>query len=288
MCVVSVAIMRTMPTMIIVMVVIMSHLTIFFFTQLVCLVPCCLDKYLKCRVEVYNEYEEYESNDTEYSQKEELHRYNREECNNSRDRKRDNEEDECYNNGTEIEKYHREVESTRNINVSECHASRESKWDERGLVFEYDKELRICKTHVQKEGKDKVDSHDDTDGARISDSEETEEEYIESDDREWLEYSSDIVYLEYREKVSEPVKESLYGSMCFFSTSLPVGIDHLDNSTIRDRLEYHIEEKYRCESNDNLNKVVRMSELREYSKDLIFFLEYIDVCEGDLIDQDHE
>lgn len=127
MSIVPVVIMCTMPTMSVVMIVIMSHLTVFFFTQLVCLVPCCLDKYLKCRVEVYNEYEEYESNDTEYSQKEELHRYNREECNNSRDRKRDNEEDECYNNGTEIEKYHREVESTRNVNVSECHASRESK-----------------------------------------------------------------------------------------------------------------------------------------------------------------
>ncbi len=237
---------------------------------------------------MHDEHEEYESNDTEYSQKEELHRYNREECNNSRDRKRDNKEDQCYNIGTEIEKYHREVESTRNVNVSECHASRESKRDECSLVFEYDKELRICKTHVQKEGKDKVDSHDDTDGARISDSEETEEEYIESDDREWLEYSSDIVYLEYREKVSEPVKESLYCSMCFFSTSLPVRIDHLDDSTIRDRFEYHIEEKYRCQSNDNLNKVVRMSELREYSEDFILFLEYIDVCEGDLIDQDHE
>lgn len=55
--VVPVAIMRTMSTMIIVMVIIVSHLTVFFFAELIGLVPRRLDEYLECRVQVYYEYE---------------------------------------------------------------------------------------------------------------------------------------------------------------------------------------------------------------------------------------
>ncbi len=275
-------------TSVIIMLSVVSHLTVFFFAELICLVPCRLDKYLQCRVQVYDEYKEDECDDGEYDQEKYLHRDDGKERDDGRYREWDHEEYESDHDRAEVEQYHREVELARDGDMAECHTSRLTEGNYCRLMLEYDKKLRIRETHVQKEGEYEIYTHDDTDGWGILYAKKSKKQYIERDDRERTEHSSDVVHFEYREEVSESIEESLYRTVCSFSVRFAISVDHLDDPTVGYRFEYHIEYEYRNHSYDNFGEVVCMGELREYWEDLIFFLEYIDVCERDLIDEDHE
>lgn len=178
--------------------VIIAKLIIFFFTELVCLIPRCLDKYLKCRVQMYDEYEKYETHNSKYDAEYCLdNREWCEECEYTRYDKRYDEKEDSYDDSSEIEEYHSEVELTRDTDMAQCHTCRESEWYKCSLTLEYDKELGIRKTHIQEECKNKIYSHDNTNRHRVADSEETEKEYIECDNRKRSEYTRDIMYFEY-------------------------------------------------------------------------------------------
>ena len=228
-----------------VMMFVIAKLSIFFFTELVCLIPCCLDEYLKCWVQVYYEYEEYETHNSKYNTEYCLdNRKWSEECKDTWYDEWDNEKNNRHDNRPHIEKDHSEVELTRDANMTECHTCWESERHKCGLAFEYDEELGICKTHIQKESKDQIDSHDDTNWHRIAYSEETQKENIECDNREWTEYSGDIVYFEYWEEVPESIEESLYCSMWFFTIALAIAVYHLYNSTVGYWFKESIEYEY--------------------------------------------
>lgn len=100
--IVSVGIMRIM-TMIIVMISLWVPAS--FFSCLadhICLIPRCLDKYLECRVEVHDEYEEHDCDDDEYDEEKELEVKYRNKCKEARDQKWDHEEYDRHDEGTQV------------------------------------------------------------------------------------------------------------------------------------------------------------------------------------------
>lgn len=233
-----------------------------------------------------DEYEEYECYDEEYDEEKYLHGQYREKCEDTWYDEWDDEKKECYDDRTQIEQYHREVEFPSYGDMTQCHTSRHAERDECCLSFEYDEKLRICETHIQKKRKYEIDSHDDTDSSSIVDTKESKEEYIECDDRERPEYSGDIVYFEHREKVSKSIEKSLDCAVSFFPMTFSIAIYHLYDPTICYRFEECIEEKYRYETHDDFGEVLCMDKIRKCTKELIFFLKYYDVGIGNLVDED--
>ena len=97
-CVVSVVTMTTVVIvgiMSVIVVIIWLCMTARFFLSLadhIRLIPGCLDEYLECRVQMYDEYEEDDSDDDEYDEEKELESEYRDECEETRYQERDDEE----------------------------------------------------------------------------------------------------------------------------------------------------------------------------------------------------
>ncbi len=181
---------------------------------------------------MHNEYEKYESNDAEYSKKKYLYWHDSEKSYDPRYNEWYTEKYCSNDDSSHVEEYHREVEFSRDTDMSECHTSRCPEWGECRVSLEYDEEFGIGKTHIHEECEYQIDAHEYANGASIINPKKTKEEYVEGNDREGFEYASNIVYLKNRKEVWEPIKEPLYGTMGFFTITLSIGIYHMDDTTI--------------------------------------------------------
>ena len=99
--------------------------SIFFLAELIRFIPCCLDEYLECRVQMHDKYKEYETQHTEYDEKYYLYSHDREECDDTRYREGKHEKYDRDYDRTKIEKDHRIVELHRDTDMTYCHTSRE-------------------------------------------------------------------------------------------------------------------------------------------------------------------
>ncbi len=97
---------------------------IFFFTELICLIPCCLDEYFECRVQMDNKNEEYKTQYSKYNKEYDLYADNRKECHNARYNEWKYKKYDCDNNRTKIEEDHRIIQLYRNTNMSHSHSCR--------------------------------------------------------------------------------------------------------------------------------------------------------------------
>lgn len=275
--------MIVMPVRIVSMCIMMTISLILRFTEHICLIPCRLDKYLECRVQVYYHEEEYEWDESEKSEKKELHTHDREKCDHCRNDERKHEKKECYEDRPEIEEYRRIVELHRDTDMSHCHTSRCWECCDRPLTFEYDEHLRIRKTHIQKECKDQIDKHDPWYWYKVLLPKDTQEKYIERDYRERTKDRYYIVRLKEGEKVSKSIENSLKCAMVFFSIAASIGVYHLYDATFCEWREEHIQEKYTTEYYQYLYKIVIVRKVREGFEEFILFLKYDNICECYLI-----
>lgn len=125
-----------------------------------------------------------------------LHPENTEEGDHTREGKWEDQKEKCYEDRPEIEEDHRVVELDRDIDMTYRHTGRGSEGFDYPHVFEYDEILRICKTHIQKEGKEEVSTHHVADHDEIFLSEESEEKDVEGDDREGSKNRYDVMCFE--------------------------------------------------------------------------------------------
>lgn len=109
---------------------------------------------------MHDENKQDETNNSEYWEEDNFHRHDSEEGNHTRYGKWEYEKYERDDDSTEIEENHREVESSRDIDMSNSESSRGSEWFERMLAFEDDEEFRISKTHIDKECEEQIHRHD--------------------------------------------------------------------------------------------------------------------------------
>lgn len=279
-CIVS---MIVMPVRIVSMCIMMTVSLIFRFTEHICLIPCRLDKYLECRVQVYYHEEEYEWDESEKSEKKELHTHDREKCDHCRDDEWKHEKKECYEDRPEIEEYRRVVELHRDTDMPDCHTSRCWERCDRPLAFEYDEHLRIRKTHIQKECKDQIDKHNPRYRYKVLLPKDTQEKYIERDDRERTKDRYYIVRLKEWEKVTKSIENPLKRAMVFLTIAASIGVYHLDDATFCEWCEEHIQEEYTSEDDQYLEKVVIVCEVRERFEEFILFLKYDNIRECHLV-----
>lgn len=232
-----------------VVVVVMSRVmiviifSIFFFTELIGLIPRCFYEYLECRIQMDDEDEEYETENTKYHKKYYLYTDDREKCDYTRNNKRKYEKYDSYEYRSKVEEYHRIVELHSDTDMTYCHScGKRERFYNSAILKDY-KKFCIRETHVQEECKYKISRHDIRNRNKKLLSEYSEEQYIKCNDRERLKYSNHIMCFEKRKKMPETIEYSLESTVYFFAIRPSIGVYHLHYSSFSKRGYKNIEYK---------------------------------------------
>ena len=237
---------------------------------------------------MHDEDEEDDCYDHKYHEKKELESENRDECEETRDQKWYHQEYDCYNNRTQIEEDHCEVESSCYCDISHSESCWCWEWFYGLFLLKNNKKLGVGEADIDTKCEQKIDPHHTRYRYDECLPKEPEQENIEGDDSERSEYSSDIVYLKYREKMSESIKKSLPGSSIFLSFVHLVWVHHLDHPTSGDRLEERIENENGTQKYNTLTEIVGMYEFAYDLESFIFFIKNVDIGECQLIEHNHK
>lgn len=175
----------------------------------------------------------------------------------------------------------------RQVEIRECHMNREAQRFNRFLMFEYNKKSCVRKEDIYYERESEIDTHKHGNTHKVIFPENTKKKEIKSDDREEFEDGERITEFKNREKIHKPLRDSvLYTPLDIGrieSSLLSLG-DKRHESSFCNRSYENIEDETDNEYSNNLPKVGSMDPLYDESEELVLQFEYIDVREGDLVE----
>lgn len=156
-------------------------------------------------------------------------------------------------------------------------------------MLEYDEEPGIGKEYIHEKGESQIDGHEYADTHEVILSEDTQEEEIESDDREQLEDRERIAEFKNREEIEQssryPVSDTSLVIDDILSPLLSA-CDERDESSFCYRSNHYVEEDADDESCGKLPKIGGMDPLYDDGEELVLELEDIDVGECQLVEDD--
>lgn len=112
------------------------------------LIPSCLYKDLKCRVQMYDHNKENKANNSKDRKKKNPYFHNGKERYDTRYNKGKNKKKECHENRPKIEKHHCIVEMHGDIYMPHSHTCRCRKCSNCSFILKNNKKFRVCKTHI--------------------------------------------------------------------------------------------------------------------------------------------